>query len=145
MLKFIMPVLLFFTIASCKEQSCEDLAAVQKKIMEGWYMKRIKVPANLSVINAGDRSNAVDLYHLDTGKLYILEYFDATCDKCIDHVKRSNRMLDSIKHQFNNVRYVFIATGIVDVYVKKAIKDAGFTYPMYFENDYLNFRKINNI
>lgn len=114
--------------------------------MGNWYMQKIKIPDSLRLICKGDKSDSFDIYKPNT-KFYILHYFNADCDKCINEVKQAKHLLDSIKGNLKDVKFVFIASGFIDLdnYVKRAIQETKFNYPIYYEDNYLNFKIVNKL
>lgn len=114
-----------------------------KQIMGTWYKQKIQFPDNIHLINknttpTGDTNHIV----LKDSKYYVIHFFTADCDECINALLMAQKFISKHK-DVCNVKYIFIASGPTAYYAENAIHKAGFSYPVYFEKDYYSFKKKN--
>lgn len=127
-----------FSLSGCKIEPKQEM----KNLMGKWYMKDVLFPQKIKLINkdnAGDQHT--DLISLDTNKYYVLHFFTADCDKCLNEVKMAQEFIE--KNKDINVQYFFIASGPTDLYVSMAVNEAKFKYPVFYEYEYFSFKHLN--
>jgi hypothetical protein len=143
MKKLIFLVVLLSIFASCKQYNCSGPAI--KKMMGVWYNKQVNFNKGWKLVNK-EYSNAPDSFDIaQAGTQYcVVHYFVADCDKCINDLLHVQSFLEKNKGKYPNTSFLFIATGATDIYVRNAIKKSRFQFPLYFEQDFMAFKKINN-
>ncbi|PSL46532.1 hypothetical protein CLV51_103513 [Chitinophaga niastensis] len=126
---------------SCKTKCAREDA---KKLMGTWYEKKIQLSDNWTLINDSSvaADNRFDMHHPDS-KFYVLHYFMADCDKCINELLKARDFIKNHKSSFPGTKYVFLASGPTPVYIKEAVDKSKFEYPVYYEKEYYAFKKSN--
>lgn len=119
-----------------------------KDVMGDYYKRKLIFPRNLPLINremvAAD--NAVSLGDAGGDSSWlILHYLSADCDKCVNGLLTAGTFIDRNRDKFKHVKYVFVASGASDVYIKDAIAKANFKYPVYYEDKFLLFKVTNKL
>jgi hypothetical protein len=134
---------IFFTIVSCN-QDCYDANA--KKIMGELYKRKITLPKNLTLMNARyvAEKNTINFNNPDFD-FYVLKLFSMDCDKCINSLKMAQDYINKNNSIGNRVKYIFIASGYTNVYVKEAIEKFRFEYPLYETKNYNAFYTDNDL
>lgn len=139
--------IIFVSIALCC--SCHNDAPLgeAKKTMGKWFKKKIILPKKAVLLNGKyvSENNFVDFNNLDrSSKYYIIHYFDAGCDKCINGLTQAQRFIER-RSKKEPVKYVFIGSALNDVFAKEAIKSTKFQYPVYFEEPDSSFKRYNHL
>lgn len=142
LLKFFLLCCFAFFI-SCKND-CENIQQETKKMMKGWYQKKIIFPSDLEkLINDSTTSNKISA--LSNLKGYtIVHFFTADCDKCIYELNIIKKSLQNLPKN-PNINFVFIASAPTKMYISDAIKKINFPYPIYYEREYYSFKTINKL
>jgi len=127
---------------SCRQESAFDTA---REFMGHWYKQTIMLPKKLELVN----KNGIDQKYwneinLAGSKYFVLHYFTADCDKCVQELLTAQRFIHT-HPQFKNVKFIFIACGPTTAFVADAIHKSGFTLPVYFDKKYFSFKMINNL
>lgn len=138
-----MRIIFFFFLLTCFVSCSNNTEKKLKKLMGEWYNKEILFPQNTRLVNTSQVPSQQNSNHinLDSGSYYIIHFFTADCDKCIEQIKIAQSFIRS--HDQLKIKYIFIASAPTDVYVTQATKLAGFTQPVYFEPEYYSFKNLN--
>lgn len=144
MKKYSYPFILLFLLLHACDSTCPLKEA--QNLMGNWYLKPLIFPDGLRLLNQRltEKGNNFDIKKGHHNK-FILHYFLADCDKCVNELAAIQAYLGQNKEKYNDVSFVFVATGPVDNYVKDAIQKLHFSYPVYFERDYQSFKLINKL
>jgi hypothetical protein len=135
-------LLLSVCIFSCKSR-CDDNTV--KQIMGHWYKKQLLFPEKMNLINKDStKSGQSDTIRTDDAPFYVVHFFTADCDECINVLLTAQKFIQQHK-DIRNVRFIFIASGPSDYYASQAIHKSGFTYPVFYEKEYFSFKKINDL
>jgi hypothetical protein len=131
---------LFFCIVNqaCVEEKAENIS---RKIMGRWYKREIIIPKSLKLINQSINFNLKDLDK--ESEWYVLHYFEGDCDKCVNDLQFAQQFI--LEHKNNKLKYIFIGCASTEFFIKEAIKDIKFKFPIYFDKNCNSFKKINNI
>lgn len=115
-----------------------------RSAMGTWYKKKILFPADWKLLNGPevDRRFAFDVYNPKKG-FFVLHWLMADCDKCIYDLLKARDMIARKSAASPDLKYVFIASGATNAYVKEAIEKSHFQYPVYFENRFNEFKDVN--
>ncbi|AMP98042.1 hypothetical protein AY601_1115 [Pedobacter cryoconitis] len=136
-------VIALFICSSCRQSCSKDEA---KKVMGDWFLRKIELPENMRLINSEnvDEKLEFNIYTKKSHK-YILHYFLADCDKCVNELQEIQSYFNAHKEQYKDTKLLLIATGPIDLYVKDAAKKLNFQYPIYFDKDYQSFKISNKL
>ena len=127
--------------SSCKQQSTDEKL---RKVMGTWYKKQIEFPKAVELVNtdlSGLDSNHISLNRKD---FYVVHFFTADCDKCVDQLKNAQAFINANK-DLQNVSFLFIASGATRYYTENAIKEVKFKFPVYYEKKYYSFKELNHL
>lgn len=119
-------------LASCKT----DPFVKAKSTMGTWYEKKISFPEQVEYLNSHlvAKNDAIDYNQLSAkNTYYIVHYFDAGCDKCVNDLKNAQAKIPTM-FKDKPVKFIFIADAYNSYFVKKAIDSIHFQYPVYYEN-----------
>ncbi len=126
---YLLIIILFIT--SCKT----DPFAKAKATMGIWYEKKIILPEQVEYLNPDlvSKSDAINYSKLsDKNTFYVVHYFDAGCDKCINDLKNAQAKIKAL-YKNKPVKFFFIADAPNNYFAKKAIDSIHFQYPVYYE------------
>lgn len=141
-MKYLSAILLFLFVA-CQTICTEDDA---KKIMGNWFLQKITFPQEMPLINAKAVKQEFHFdFTEDRPQRYIVHYIMADCDKCVNELKEIQNYLRKNRQKYLDTKFVFIATGPIDIYVKEAADAIKFEYPIYFNKEYQSFKVINKL
>lgn len=132
----------FIFLQGCSH-TCSDDA--EKKIMGKLYKKQMNIPVDWKLMNENyiGPNNRFDVFK-NGQDLFVLHYFLANCDRCIEELMEARKFIQKNQARFPRLKYVFVGTGVVDVFIRDAIMKSKFEYPVYFEPKYMEFKKSNN-
>lgn len=130
-MKGIFLVLILFVNVSCSRRSATDQVM---KVMQSDFKKQIKFHEKMTPVK-----NERDVNE----NYYILHYFSADCDKCINRLRGIKEFMD--KNKDLPVDYKFIFTAPTDYFVNQALKNVNIEYPIYWDKEFWGFQIVNGI
>ena len=112
--------------------------------MGNLYKKHLDFGTGLHLVN-GAAINSSDSFNLSNAntKYYILHYFLADCDKCIDDLIQTKEFIRN--HPLPDTKYVFLADGPTNIYLKRALAKINFPYPVFYETGNFTFKIRNRL
>lgn len=144
MTKFFNPLMFVLLLLQCAcSKSVEERT---KEIMGELYKKNIKIPADLVLLNpeAVDREYKISLQKESNTNYYVVHYFEADCEKCINELRKAQDFILKTKDMLPETKFIFIADSPTEIFAKKAIEDLKFQFPVFYEKDYAKYKKINS-
>src|ERR1700678_2647930 len=129
--KIIISLIIFQVCFNSCSNKCTDTN--ERDIMGHWYKRKLLLPGGWELLDSGAVKPKL-LINIDSpnAKFYVLHYFMADCDKCVNELLRAQTFIEKNQNKFPNVKFVFVATGPTSYYIKEAIKKANFEFPLYF-------------
>ncbi|MEJ7820679.1 MAG: hypothetical protein WKF85_00080 [Chitinophagaceae bacterium] len=136
-------IFLILSTTSCFKEECPEQKI--KELMGGWYKRKIVFPLAIELLNKiGGDSTYWHQLNLKEPSYFIVHFFMADCDKCVNELLNIQNFIQ--KHERDkNVKYIFIASGPTKIFVQEAIQKSKFILPVYYEQQYFSFKKINNL
>jgi hypothetical protein len=131
------------TAAGCTSESCQS-EKTERELMGSLYKMPLDFGDRLKLINDASLSRA-DSFSLTKAntKYYILHYFLSDCDKCIEELIKAKAIIS--RNPLPDTKYVFLANGPTDIYIKQALARESFPYPVYFEPGIFTFKIRNKL
>jgi hypothetical protein len=126
--------------SSCRHDCAKDNL---RQMMGDWYKKKISFPEKVELLGTAQGMEK-DKIVLSGASYYIVHFFMADCDKCINELLSIQKLVGRHKDE-TDVRYLFIASGPTQLYAKEAVEKSGFTLPVYYEKEYFSFKKKNGL
>ena len=116
-----------------------------KQLMGALYKSPLKIPKDLVLLNPGTikNENQIDLTNDQFTQFYVVHYFEADCDKCINELRKAQEFILKDK-ELPNTKFIFIADSPTAIFAKNAISKLSFQFPVYYEKDYAKYKKINS-
>ena len=140
-------VLLIAMFCACTSHCPNDKL---KELMGDLYRVKISIPDSLKLLNPSFKNNA-EIYSLNNdyfagADFFILYYFDASCSDCVKNLMEIKALYEE-NEQINNsnVKYIIIGTSTSSNYLAEALTNYNFPLPVYYEEKYNNFKKLNNL
>lgn len=130
-MKGILLILVLLVNVSCLRKSANDQV---RTLMQSDFKKQIKFHEKMVPVK-----NARDV----NKKYYIIHYFSADCDKCINRLREIKKFMD--KNKDLPIDYRFIFTAPTDYFVKQALKSVKIEYPIYWDKEFWGFQIVNGI